>query len=64
MRTFTLRIANVSITQPQAVVDLTTGLHVGKFVKFGIKGKTMYFTEVIFSGDYNSILWKLEGCLF
>lgn len=58
-RTFTLRIANVSITQPQAIVDMVAGLHVGKFVKFAIKGKTMYFTEVIFSGNYNSILWKL-----
>lgn len=64
VRTFTLRIGNVSITQPQAVVDLANGLHVGKFVKFAIKGKTMYFTEVIFSGNYNSILWKLEGCMF
>lgn len=59
IRTFTLRITNVSITQPQAVVDIATGLQVGKFVKFAIKGKIMYFTEVIFSGNYNSILWKL-----
>jgi hypothetical protein len=37
---------------------------VGKFVKFAIKDRPIYFTEVIFSGNYNSILWKLEGCIF
>jgi hypothetical protein len=23
-----------------------------------------YYTEIIFNGEFNSILWKLSGCLF
>jgi len=33
-------------------------------VKLSIKQKIVYFTEIIFNGNYNSILWKLDGCIF
>jgi hypothetical protein len=29
-----------------------------------MKGKVTYFTEIIFNGVFNSILWKLSGCRF
>jgi len=44
LRTFALKISNVSITQPQALVDSRSDLNVGKFVKFAIKGSAIYFT--------------------
>jgi hypothetical protein len=59
MRSLTLKISNISITQPQAAIDDSVKLSLGKFVKFSIKDRVVYFTEVIFSGGYNSILWKL-----
>ena len=64
LRCFTLKISNVSITQPQADIVEDEELQMGKFVKFSIKDKVTYFTEVIFNGSYNSILWKMQGCLF
>lgn len=61
LRTLTLEIKNISITQPQVIVDKDRS---GKFVKFSVKNKISYFTEIIFNEDYNSILWKLDGCIF
>jgi hypothetical protein len=59
MRSLTLKISNISITQPQAAIDDSIKFAMSKFVKFSIKDRVVYFTEVIFSGEYNSILWKL-----
>ena len=59
LRQFSLNISNISITQPQTLVDESHDANLGKFVKFGMKDKSIYFTEVIFNGRYNSILWKL-----
>lgn len=64
LRNFSLEVNNISITQPQAVIDEESRYSYGKFVRLSVKGRVTYFTEIIFNGGFNSILWKLSGCLF
>ena len=64
LRTITLEVNNISITQPLAIVSEQLGEMSGKFIKLEIKDKITYYTQIIFNGEFNSILWKLSGCVF
>lgn len=46
----TIEVNNISITEPQAVVDEDIAKDVGKFVRLSIKDKITYYTEIIFNG--------------
>ena len=50
MRRLSLEVKNVSVTQPSIMIDEDIDLPLGKFVKFSIKDKVTYFTEIIFNG--------------
>jgi ribosomal protein L31E len=64
LRTLSVEINNISITQPQVIVDEERGEMAGKFIKLFVHNQMNYYTEIIFNGEFNSILWKLSGCLF
>lgn len=36
----------------------------GKFIKLFVRNQMNYYTQIIFNGGFNSILWKLSGCVF
>lgn len=50
LRSMTIEVNNISITEPQAVVDEDIAKDVGKFVRLSIKDKITYYTEIIFNG--------------
>lgn len=64
MRSMRLEVKNISITQPQLAAEEDLEEEKGQFVRFCIRDRATYFTEIIFSEGFNSVLWKLSGCYF